>query len=93
MKTRPRTVIVEDGAHGHASRQQNIIYMNACVLRFFWPGNSPDLNIIEPCWNWMKGETTRKGAPQTRAQADYTWTRALKKLDQSRIQDWIKRIP
>ena len=63
--------------------------MKASVLRLFWPGNSPDLNMIEPCWNWMKRETTRKGAPQTRAQAEHVWTRAWKKLEQSRIQDWI----
>ena len=21
-----------------------------------WPGNSPDLNPIENCWNWMKDQ-------------------------------------
>lgn len=93
MKTRPRTVVVEDGAPSHSSKQQNIIYMKAKVLRLPWPGNSLDLNMIEPCWNWMKRETARKGAPQTRAQAEHVWTRAWKKLGQSRIQDWIERIP
>lgn len=93
MKTRPRTAVVEDGAPSHASKQQNFIYMKASVLRLLWPGNSPDLNMIEPCWNWMKREITRKGAPQTRAQAEHVWTRAWKKLDQSRIQDWMSQIP
>ena len=27
-----------------------------------WPANSPDLNMIEPCWFYMKVETTKKGA-------------------------------
>jgi hypothetical protein len=27
-----------------------------------WPPNSPDLNIIEPCWFFIKVETTKKGA-------------------------------
>jgi transposase len=25
-----------------------------------WPANSPDLNVIEPCWFWMKREMTKK---------------------------------
>jgi hypothetical protein len=27
-----------------------------------WPANSPDLNIIEPYWFYIKIETTKKGA-------------------------------
>ena len=26
-----------------------------------WPANSPDLNMIEPCWFYMKVETIKKG--------------------------------
>lgn len=93
MRTRPQTIVVKDGAPSHACKYQQRIYMAAEVLKMLWPGDSPDLNMIEPCWNWMKRETTRKGAPQTRAQAEHVWTRAWKKLPQSRIQDWISRIP
>ena len=28
-------------------------------MRLLWPGNSPDLNVIEPTWFWMKKETTK----------------------------------
>jgi hypothetical protein len=27
-----------------------------------WPANSLNLNIIEPCWFYIKVETTKKGA-------------------------------
>jgi hypothetical protein len=27
-----------------------------------WLVNSPDLNIIKPCWFYIKIETTKKGA-------------------------------
>jgi hypothetical protein len=27
-----------------------------------WPAKSPDLNIIEPCWFYIKVEITKKGA-------------------------------
>jgi len=31
------------------------------IQKLLWSGNSPDLNAIEPCWFWMKRETTKKG--------------------------------
>jgi hypothetical protein len=30
-------------------------------MRLLWPGNSPDLNAIEPIWFWIKRETTKNG--------------------------------
>jgi hypothetical protein len=30
-------------------------------MRLLWPGNSLDLNAIEPTWFWMKKETTKRG--------------------------------
>ena len=30
------------------------------VLYSTWPGNSPDLNPIENCWNWMKDQLQEK---------------------------------
>ena len=27
-----------------------------------WPANSPDLNMIVPCWFYIKIETIKKGA-------------------------------
>ena len=67
--------------------------MDAGVLRLLWPGNSPDLNMIEPCWLWMKRETSRKGPSRNRKDAEQRWARCWKSLSQSRIQSWIERIP
>jgi len=38
------------------------------IIKLLWPGNSPDLNAIEPTWNWMKRETTGKGCPTGKAE-------------------------
>ena len=67
--------------------------MEMGILRLLWCGNSPDLNMIEPCWPWMKRETTKKGAPRTRKEAEKAWTRCWEDLSQKRIQSWIERMP
>jgi hypothetical protein len=50
QKTRPDTLIQEDGAPAHAHGYQGPIYKSYGVSRLIWPGNSPDLNAIELCW-------------------------------------------
>ena len=39
----------EDGAPCHASRHQVAVFSLAKVIKLLWPGNSLDLNTIEPC--------------------------------------------
>ena len=94
MINRPDTLIQEDKAPSHACKHQDQIFMNAGVMRLIWPGNSPDLNMIETCWAWMKRQTTRRGCPTNRIIMEKVWTRCWKKtLTQKRIQHWIERIP
>ena len=94
QKDRPNTQVMEDNAPAHASRHQRLVYSLAKVLRLLWPGNSPDLNAIEPCWPWMKRKTTRFGAPRTRTEMVKAWEKCwYKQLTQDRIQKWIERIP
>ena len=63
------------------------------MLRLFWPGNSPDLNAIEPTWFWMKRETTKKGPITSNEQLKEAWIKCWREMPQEKIQDWIKRIP
>ncbi|KAF1981717.1 hypothetical protein K402DRAFT_341856 [Aulographum hederae CBS 113979] len=90
---RPETIVQEDKAPSHAHHAQQRIFDIHKVLRLLWPGNSPDLNAIEPCWFWMKRWTTKKGAPKSRAEAIRVWKKCWQELDQNRIQAWIERIP
>ena len=83
----------EDNATTHASRHQEVYFNAADVCRILWPGNSPDLNMIEPCWAYLKRKTTRKGALTSRAHAEQQWLKAWEELPQWRIQVWIERIP
>jgi transposase len=93
QKDRPGTIIQEDKAPAHMSRHNAAIYSMFDIHHLLWPGNSPDLNMIEPAWGHLKRETTKKGAPRSRPQATERWTKAWKNLEQVRIQAWIKRIP
>ena len=62
QKTRPETIVQEDGApsHKHKVQQRRFDFWN--VMKLLWPGNSPDLNAIEPAWPYMKRRTTCQGA-------------------------------
>ena len=63
------------------------------VKRMIWPGNSPDLNAIEPSWWWMKRTTTAKGAPPSNKELERSWLQSWDDLPQEEIQRWIERIP
>jgi len=89
---RPNTVVQEDGAPCHSHHAQAAVYNIHEIERLLWCGNSPDLNMIEPCWSHMKRVTTRKGAPKTRKEAEQVWKNTWKDLEQWRIQAWIQRI-
>jgi hypothetical protein len=90
---RPGTIIQEDKAPAHTSKHQQIYFDAAELQHLLWPGNSPDLNMIELCWSYLKRATTKKGAPQSRAEAERVWQMAWEELAQWRIQAWISRIP
>lgn len=93
MTERPQTMVQEHKAPAHSHQYQQRVFDIAGVQRLLWPGNSPDLNAIEPCWPWMKRYTTKKGAPKTRVEAMKAWHQAWEELPQERIQEWIERLP
>lgn len=93
MKDRPQTIVQEDKAPSHAHHAQALLYSKEEVERLLWCGNSPDLNAIEPCWFWMKRNTTKKGAPKSREVAVKAWEKCWDELPQAQIQAWIERIP
>ncbi|KAJ5941766.1 hypothetical protein N7516_001934 [Penicillium verrucosum] len=73
---RPGTVVQEDKAPSHSHHFQQRIFEISEVKRLIWPGNSPDLNMIEPCWFHLKRETTKKGAAKNRKDAIRAWQEA-----------------
>jgi transposase len=92
-RDRPNTIVQEDKAPAHDHHYQQHIFDLQKVQRLLWCGNSPDLNMIEPAWPWMKRRTTRKGAPKSRQEAIRAWKVAWDELPQEAIHKWIERIP
>jgi transposase len=90
---RPKIMVQEDNAPAHASKYQEEVYSFAKVYRLLWPGNSPDLNAIEPCWYWMKRKTTEKGAIYSEKELKEAWVKCWEDIPQKTIQAWIERIP
>lgn len=59
------------------------------VRRLLWPGNSPDLNMIKPAWDWLKRRTTARGAPAKREDAIRAWKQAWEDLGQEMIANGL----
>lgn len=43
------------------------VYLKYDIERLLWPNNSPNLDVIEPAWQYLKWRTTARGAPEARA--------------------------
>jgi len=86
-------LVQEDGAPSHIHSYQQTAFDVCKVARLLWPGNSPDLNPIEPCWWWMKRRTTAQGAPTSGLAMTTAWKKAWNDLPQEQIQQWIAAIP
>ena len=53
---------MEDGVVAHKSDYSNELYIAWDVVRMLQLANSPNLNIIKPCWFYIKVEIIKKGA-------------------------------
>ena len=86
-------LVQKDKAPAHISKYHNEVFWLYNIIRLLWPGNSPDMNMIEPYWPLMKRITTKKGAPRTCKDADNCWQKAWAELPQENIQVWIEHMP
>ena len=66
--------------------------MDFGITRMIWPGNSPDLNMIELAWFHLKRVITRRRALSTRTEVTAAWIQAWEELERWRINDWIRKI-
>ena len=85
-------IVQEDGAPAHKHGNNISLYNLFEVTRLLWPGNSPDLNMIEPCWYWIKRRTQLHRDFEKRPELRAIWQETWNSLPQPLIQRWIRRI-
>ena len=56
MERHGTTMFLQDGAPPHRAKTMKAYLAMLPYEIIKWPGNSPDLNPIENCWNWMKDQ-------------------------------------
>jgi len=94
QKERPDTLVMEDNAPPHAHHFNRRLYDLNHVCRLLWPGNSPDLNPIEPVWGFMKKFGRQNYVFRTHAEAHRAWVRMWNEdVSQRRLQEFVERIP
>ena len=74
--------LVQDGAPAHNAWQQNELLNIRGLTVLPWPGNSPDLNQIEPCWYHLKREVSKLPyRPKTKQPTIKAYNQCWEELD------------
>ena len=88
-------IFMHDGAPCHTANIVKTWFHNKGIQVMEWPGNSPDLNPIENCWNQMKDKVFRNGRNMTVAQLKETisevWNNELDLAYFKKLTDSMKR--
>ena len=88
----PEFLIMEDNAPAHIHHANAVVINLSKVLRLLQCPNSPDLNMIKPAWFYLKRQTTKQGAPQSRKEAEKAQLKVQRELPQQKIREWIQQI-
>jgi transposase len=73
-------LFLQDGAPCHASKCIKAFLAQQDFQVIDWPGNSPDLNPIENCWNHLKNMLKKKdtsSVPKLISAIKELWTQEL----------------
>lgn len=81
------------GAPSHAAWQQKELFNIPGLIVLDWPGNSPDLNQIEPCWYDMKRTVTKlSGVVSHKDTTVALWRQVWEELEQEKIGIWCSKM-
>lgn len=87
-------VVVEDNAPAHRSRFDNDCLKLADVKKLLWPPNSPDCNVSEHAWPWLRRHITKEYPVSVTAEdCASQWAEQWEKLTVEHINAWINSFP
>jgi transposase len=90
MNIHEATHFLQDGAPCHASKKIKAYLAEQPFQVIDWPGNSPDLNPIENCWNFMKGKLKDKdvsSVPKLINEIKMLWTTKISREYFKKLSD------
>jgi transposase len=88
------TYFLQDGAPFHVSKRIKSFLADKPFEVMDWPGNSPDLNPIEKCWNYLKQNLKDKDTvsmDKLIAAVKMLWVKSLSREHLKKLRDSIPR--
>jgi transposase len=86
-------IVQQDLAPSHAAVVNQELLQECGIEVLEWPGNSPDLNMIEPAWPWIKRNSGHYEGFKSKKDTPSIWLDLWDSLPQEMIRRWIERIP
>ncbi len=95
MRMHRTTHFLQDGAPCHRSTIVKAWFAARPDIKLIdWPGNSPDLNPIENCWSWMKGQlvnSTSTNLKELQEEIKRLWM--IKMADSQYLKSLVESMP
>ena len=90
-------ILMQDGATAHAAKKTvEVIRRNFNDVWTDWPGNSPDLNVIENLWARIQDSVFRQPRPRNReqliARVKEEWASIDQQTTMTLVESFRKRI-
>ena len=91
--TQNNLILQQDLAPSHAAEVNQELLQECNIEVLEWAGNSPDLNMIEPAWPWMKRGAGHYEGFESKKESPQIWQNLWDTMPQERIRRWIERLP
>lgn len=82
--------LIQDGAKPHTAKATQKYLQSKGVVCCEWPAHSPDMNLIEHIWGWLKNAIARKG-PKTDEELAAATVEAWAEISQDKIDGMIRK--